>query len=152
MTGKAMTKRELQAWARDTLPLYDYIDLSIDSVGDGVFRCSAPLSNRNKNGNDSMHAMVIWALAELSGRLAMLAEGLSEAHVTVVRHVRIDFRRSALSGITAEVEFTDEDMADLYEVLESEDQCDFDVLSILKDSEGRIVAEATCAYTVRKTR
>lgn len=147
-----MNVKDLQAWARKTLPLYEYIDLEIDSIDGGIYRCSAPLSHANKNHNDSMHAAVIWGLAELSGGLVMLSEGMHEDYFAVVNHVRIDFRRPASSRVSAEVEFTEEDMADLRETLETEDRCDFDVLSIVKDAEGRVVAEATCAYSVRARR
>lgn len=143
------SRRELQAWARKTLPLYDYVDITIDSCDDGMYRCSAPLSPRNLNHNEAMHAAVIWALAELAGWLAMIAEGLHEENVAAVRRVSIDFKRQANSAVSAEVEFTDEDIADVLEVIEEEGHCDVDVLSLVRDAEGRVVAEATCSYSLR---
>jgi len=149
MTTARMTPKAAQAWVREALPIYDFLDLSIDSLSDGILRCSAPLSHNNGDQYDTMQAAVIWALAELSGELAMFSQGFHEDYLTVVRHVRIDFRRPAATGVRAEVEFSDADFDDLRETLEAEDACDYEVLSIVRDEEGRIVAEATCSYSLR---
>ena len=146
------TEKELQAWARKSVSLYDHIGISIDSATDGVYRCSAPCHRNNADHDGSVHPAVIWLLAELAGALALIAEGIHEENFALVRRVSIDFKKLATLAVTAEVEFTEEDMADVFEVLESEGHCDVDVLSIVRDAEGRVIAEATCSYTIRARR
>ena len=37
-------EKELEQWARINLPVYEFMDLQIDSVTNGVYRCSVPLT------------------------------------------------------------------------------------------------------------
>ncbi|MEM8942030.1 MAG: DUF4442 domain-containing protein, partial [Pseudomonadota bacterium] len=88
---------------RELLPLYKHIDLTIESVSGGVFRCKIPLNEANKNHFGTVHAALQFAVAEVLGGLVGESLGvLNDQHVGVVKNFEIHFKKPATTDVIAE--------------------------------------------------
>jgi len=140
----------LQASLRRDLPLYEYMDLRIESASGGVYRCRVPLSENNANHFHTVHAALQWASAEVLGGLVWTACKPKEGDfIPVVRRFEIDFKRPAWTELVAEAKFSDEEAGQLRDALKSKGRYDFELESVLRNSAGEIVATGTGFYAIR---
>lgn len=144
-----MIEKELEAWARDALRVYDYMDLEVISVTNGVYQCFVPLNRNTGNHVNTVHAAFQWAAAEVLGGLIVLSNRPEDKYVPVVRSMSIEFQRPALSGITSEAMFPDRRVEAMIASLESTGRHDFELCSVVRDADGEVVAETTGRYAVR---
>lgn len=140
---------ELQDWARENLPIYEFMDLTIHSASEGVYKCLVPLSGNTGNHINTVHAALQWASAEILGGLVVLSTRTDEKYVPVVKSLSIEFTRPAFTDITSEAVFSNEQVAVMNTALESTGRFDFELPSLIRDSEGEIVARALGQYAVR---
>jgi acyl-coenzyme A thioesterase PaaI-like protein len=142
-------ENELEDWARDNLPIYGFMDLKVLSVSKGFYQCFVPLSVNTGNHIKTVHAAFQWASAEILGGLAVLSTRKDDKYVPVVKSLSIDFKRPALTDITSEARFSREQADLMNTALESTGRYDFELASVIRDSEGEVVAEALGHYAVR---
>ena len=142
-------ENELEQWARKNLPVYEFMDLKVDSVSNGVYRCSVPLTQNTGNHINTVHAALQWASAEMLGGLVVLANRPDEKFVPVLRSLDIEFKRPARSDITAEARFTDDEVDAMVSALRTAGRYDFELCALIRDIDGEIVAEARACYAIR---
>ena len=142
-------ENELEDWARANLPIYEFMDLKVLSVSEGLYQCFVPLSRNTVNHIKTVHAAFQWASAEILGGLAVLSTRKDEKYVPVVKSLDIEFKRPALTSITSEALFSSKQVDLMNTALESTGRYDFELASVIKDSEGEVVAEALGRYAVR---
>ena len=146
-------ERAFERAFRKLSPLYDHIDLTVESASDGVFRCSVPLEERNSNHAQTMHAAIQWAAAEALGGVAFAAMGLDlRKYLGVVKSAHIDFKRPATTRITAETSFPEARVEAVKAELEEQGRCDFELDVVVRGESGKTVAEAHCVYAIRPQR
>ena len=54
-------EQQLQAWTRENLPVYTFIDLKIISASNGLYQCFLPLTSNIGNHINTVHAAFQWA-------------------------------------------------------------------------------------------
>ncbi|MAH73816.1 MAG: hypothetical protein CBC09_06870 [Cellvibrionales bacterium TMED49] len=142
-------KEHYEAAARAVCPIYSFLDMKIDSIENGIYRSKIPLSANTKNHVNIMHAGPIWMAAEYLGGLVAFHNLFDSKYQPVVAGVTIKFVRPATSDITAETIFSEEDAKSMRESLLSAGRFDFSIHIVLRDSIGRIVAEADGDYVIK---
>ena len=142
-------ENEIEGWARENLPIYEFMDLKVLSVSDGLYKCFVPLSGNTGNHIKTVHAAFQWASAEILGGLAVLSTRKEDKYVPVVKSLSIEFKRPALTDITSEAQFSSKQVKVMNTALESTGRYDFDLASVIRDREGEVVAEALGQYAVR---
>ena len=55
------TARDIEKWARSTLPVYEFMDLKILSCSDGTYSCRVALGENTGNHVGTIHAAFQWA-------------------------------------------------------------------------------------------
>lgn len=142
-------ENEIEAWAKQNLPVYEFMNLKVLSVSDGLYKCFVPLSVNTGNHVKTVHAAFQWASAEILGGLVVLSNRKADKYVPVVKNLSIEFRQPALTDITSEAIFSMEQVEEMNAALESTGRYDFELASVIRDSEGKVVAEALGLYAVR---
>ena len=142
-------EKEIEAWARKNLPVYEFMDLKVINSSDGLYRCLVPLSKNTTNHIFTVHAAFQWAAAEILGGLVVLCNRKDEKYVPVVKGLNIDFKAPALSDITSTAYFADRDVVEMNSALESTGRYDFALNSKIRDTNEQVVAEAEGYYAVR---
>ncbi len=146
-------ERDLETTLRDLLPLYEHIDLKIESASNGVFRCFVPLNERNSNHFKTMHAALQWAAAEALGGVVLAASGIDlKKFLGGVRSVESDFLKPAETSVTAESHFSDAQMRAMKMDLEENGRCDFELDAVVRNRDGETVAQTKGVYAVRPRR
>ena len=135
-------ENELEDWARENLPIYEFMDLKVLSVSEGLYKCFVPLSGNTGNHIKTVHAAFQWASAEILGGLAVLSTRKDDKYVPVVKSLSIEFKRPALTDITSEALFSRKQVEVMNTALESIGRYDFELASVIRDSGGEVVAEA----------
>ena len=141
--------KALETWVKTSVPCYEYMDLSIDSVDDGVFRVSVPLTDNTKNHVKMVHALFQFSAAEFLGGLIVLTTRSSEKFIPVLRNMQIEYSIPAYTDITAEALFSDEQVAEMNAAMQKDGRYDFELKVSIKNIEGEIVAKTHANYAVR---
>ena len=142
-------ENEIEVWARENLPVYEFINLKVLSVSEGLYKCFVPLSVNTGNHINTVHAAFQWASAEILGGLIVLSNRKDDKYVPVVKNLSIEFKQPARTDITSEAMFSLEQVEEMNTALESSGRYDFELASVIKDSEGKVVAETLGRYAVR---
>jgi uncharacterized protein (TIGR00369 family) len=142
-------KERYQKAAYDLCPIYPFLGLKVISIDDGIYKALTPLSNNTKNHVNIFHAGPMWITAEYLGGL-IAAHNLDDPrYQPVIAGLNIRFLRPAISDITAEALFTEQEAQLMTSSLKSTDRYDFSIHILVKDSSGKIVAEADGDYVVK---
>ena len=144
-----INEKEVEDWAKSNLPVYEFMGLKVTSVSDGVYSCFVPLNANTGNHISTVHAAFQWAAAEILGGLVVLTKRTNTRYVPVVKSLDIEFKRPALSDITSEARFSDEEVGTMNAALESTGRYDFELNAVIRNMQGDVVAEATGRYAVR---
>ena len=142
-------KQHYQQAARDTCPIYTFLDLQVESIEGGIYRSRTPLSNNIKNHVNIIHAGPIWMTAEYLGGLIAAHNLDNPKYQPVIAGLNIKFMRPAMTDITAETEFTADDVKTMKAGLEASGRYDFTIHIVVKDTSGKVVAEADGDYVVK---
>ncbi len=142
-------EKEIEAWARQQLPVYEFMDLNILSVSGGLYKCFVPLSANTGNHIKTVHAAFQWASAEILGGLVVLANRKDDKYVPVVKSLNIEFNQPALTDIVSEAAFSMGQVEEMNAALATSGRYDFELASVIKDSGDKVVAEALGHYAVR---
>ena len=149
MTSKTVIDA-LEIWLRKHLPIYEHIGATVEQVGE-VTRCRLPLNNKNKNHFNAVHAALQFAVMELAGGVAGKRSPVisSEKHLLMVKSLKIDFLKPALSAVEAVVHLSDSELQKLEAVLLKDGRVEFDLDCDLIDESGEIVSKSVAVYYVR---
>ena len=91
----------------------------------------------------------MWMTAEYLGGL-IAADNLSNPkYQPVIAGLNIKFLRPAMTDIPAETEFTAADAAAMKKALESTGRIEFTIHIVVRDTAGKVVAEADGDYVVK---
>ena len=138
---------------RRLFPLYEHIDLRIESASSGVYRCRVPLTEKNSNHFKTMHAALQFAAAEVLGGIVFAASDIDpRKFLGVVKRFEIEFKRPASTTVTAEAHFSDPEKEAMLIRLREDGRCDFVMRSVLRNENGETVAEGRGVYAVRPAR
>ncbi|MBU0800602.1 MAG: DUF4442 domain-containing protein, partial [Alphaproteobacteria bacterium] len=145
----------VDAMLRRLCPLYGHIDLHVDAMHDGVYRCRVPLNAQNGNHLNTVHAAVKWAAAEMLGGLVAMriirSEDPTAVHVAV-QSMSIDFQRPARSAIIAEAMFHESDAERIERGIRRGENETFRLNAVIRTARGETVAITEAAYVIRPLR
>ncbi|MHB8671299.1 MAG: PaaI family thioesterase [Acidimicrobiales bacterium] len=143
------TAETIEALLRQDLPLYEYIGLKVERIGE-VLECGVPLTASNSNHVGGMHAAVQWASAEVLGGVAYLAHPEFGDCWAAVREVTIAFTKVARTGIHARAAFASSQVADVCKRLDAEGKAEFSLDVVVEDATGEVVGTAVGRYYLRR--
>ena len=140
----------LERYLRENLRLYEFMDVSVESASDGIYRCRVPLSAKTQNHFHTIHAALQWATAELLGGLVWnVIRPRDGDYVPVVRRFEIDFKRPAYGDVIAETRVSEARGESMRAEIAEKGLLDFELESELRTLEGVTVAKALGFYAVR---
>ncbi len=142
-------KQHYQQAARDACPIYTFLDLQVESIEGGIYRSRTPLNDNTKNHVNIFHAGPMWMTAEYLGGL-IAAHNLDDPkYQPVIAGLNITFLRPAMTDITAGTEFSPADALTMKTALESTGRFSYTLHIVIKDTTGKVVAEADGQYVVK---
>ena len=140
---------KLSASIREKYALYRNADLQILQA-DEVFKAKVKLTAETQNHVKMMHAAYLFAVGEfLGGLVPMRYLAKPDKFQPVVRDLKIDFKAPAMSSVTAETAFSQEQANEMNDALEKDGRYDFTLVAELKDENGSLVAQTTANYAIR---
>ena len=142
-------KQHYQQVAHEACPIYTFLGLQVESIEDGIYRSRIPLNDNTKNHVNIVHAGPMWMTAEYLGGLIAADNFSNPKYQPVIAGLNIKFLRPAMTDITAETEFTADDVAAMKKALESTGRFDFTIHIVVRDTAGKVVAEADGDYVVK---
>lgn len=132
-----------------TPDVYTFLDLQVESIEGGIYRSRTPLNDNTKNHVNIFHAGPMWMTAEYLGGL-IAAHNLDDPkYQPVIAGLNITFLRPAMTDITAETEFSPADALTMKTALESTGRFSYTLHIVIKDTTGKVVAEADGQYVVK---
>lgn len=145
----------VEATIRRLCPLYAQIDLSVESIRDGIYRCRVPLNRANGNHLNTIHAAIQWTAAEMLGGLVAIRiigpERLT-AMLVAVQSVSIDFKRPARSAIIAEALFDEQEAKQIKQLVDDGKDATFRLDAVVRSESGETVAVTEAVYVLRPSR
>jgi acyl-coenzyme A thioesterase PaaI-like protein len=145
----SVAEKELEEWAKTFMPVYHFMDITVDSVTDGLYRCTVPLNTNTGNHINTVHAAFQWAAVEMFGGLVVLTKRSREDYVPVVRNLEIEFLQPAFTDISSEAFFSDRDVEKMNLAMKNYGRYDFELSSTIKNTDCEIVAKAKGTYAIR---
>ncbi|HZQ79893.1 MAG TPA: DUF4442 domain-containing protein [Acidimicrobiia bacterium] len=142
---------ELEARLHQLLPVYEYIGLRIESLGE-VLACTVPLTEANANHLGAIHAAVQFAAAEALGGIAYFAHPEWGECWIAVRDVSIAFKRVARTSLRAEAVFDTAMATDVAAKLAAHGRADYELDMMLRNTGGEVVTTAVGHYVLRRPR
>ena len=142
-------KQHYQQAARDACPIYTFLDLQVESIEGGIYRSRMPLNDNTKNHVNIFHAGPMWMTAEYLGGLIATHNLDDPKYQPVIAGLNITFLRPAMTDITAETEFSPADALTMKTALESTGRFFYTLHIVIKDTTGKVVAEADGQYVVK---
>ena len=142
-------KQHYQQTARDACPIYTFLDLQVESIEGGIYRSRMPLNDNTKNHVNIFHAGPMWMTAEYLGGLIATHNLDDPKYQPVIAGLNITFLRPAMTDITAETEFSPADALTMKTALESTGRFSYTLHIVIKDTTGKVVAEADGQYVVK---
>jgi len=142
-------KHHYQQAARDACPIYTFLDLQVESIEGGIYRSRMPLNDNTKNHVNIFHAGPMWMTAEYLGGLIATHNLDDPKYQPVIAGLNITFLRPAMTDITAETEFSPADALTMKTALESTGRFSYTLHIVIKDTTGKVVAEADGQYVVK---
>lgn len=145
------TLASLQKWLLRNLPIYDHIGATVEEIGETT-RCRVPLNSKNKNHFGAVHAALQFAVMEMAGGLAgnRSSEISSGNYLLVVKSLKIEFVKPALSDVEAVVYLSDTKLSEIEESLRSEGKVEFELDCELLDESGEVASKSVAVYYASK--
>jgi acyl-coenzyme A thioesterase PaaI-like protein len=142
----------VESLLKGLIPLYRHIDLVIECVRDGEYRCRIPLNEKTRNHFDTVHAAIQFASAEVLGGLVVQGNFLADRLFIAVLGVSIEFERAAKTEIIAQTHFGEAEVAAVRRDLEAHGEARFELHGSIRDTSDREVATTVSRYLVRPPR
>ncbi|MGB0907691.1 MAG: PaaI family thioesterase [Maricaulaceae bacterium] len=119
--------------------------VEIVSIGHGRVKLLMPLKG-NENHVNMMYAGSLFSLAELPGGAVFISALDPQKYYPVVGEVTIRYLKPALTDVTVEVTWPQEEIDRLQNDLETTGKCKYILEQELKDAKGNVVAVTTATY------
>jgi acyl-coenzyme A thioesterase PaaI-like protein len=132
------------------VPMVGYLGLEYVEIAPGTGKVRLPDDERLRNHVGTQHAAALFAVAETASGAAFVgafAERLGEV-TPLASAAQIKYRRIAQGPIEAAATLRDPDAT--LERLDSEGKVEFPIEVEMTDAEGRVVADATVDWHVRR--
>ena len=104
----------------------------------------------NKNHVGIMYAGSLFSLGEVIGGIMWGVMFDKENFYPVVKEVNIRFKRPAMTDVSLEKEFSEEEASQIQKIAEKEGKADYELELELKDTNGEVVAIANGTWQIRK--
>ena len=139
-----------EAQYKQSCPLYDFFGLKVLELSDESFKVSMPLNEATCNHVGMIHAGVLFAAGEILGGM-VVSKHLSDPvrFQPVVRDLKIEFLKPALTEITASAHFDSATAQAMNQELAQSGRFDFVLEAELKDTNNQVVAKTTANYALR---
>lgn len=144
-------RTRLQERLHATFPLYQFIGLEVEQLGDRVV-LRAPLSPANTNHFGVMHAGVLFTLSEAAGGLAVTQHRDLGALTLIATSIKIDYVQVARTPVRAAVSLSPAFLASLRANLAADPKHAFTVTVDVFDEAGAVVARSQCTFQLRARR
>lgn len=149
---KQVVKPEvIEKLCKSSVPLFDHLNVSFEFIDGGIVRCHLPFDRKISNHLNSVYAGVQWSIAEVLGGIVFISAGVS-GYVPLLKSMHIDFLKPAMTDLTAEVCFTDDDVVNMKQALDADGRYNFELKSNVRDASGIVVATGLAVYAIRKMR
>jgi uncharacterized protein (TIGR00369 family) len=148
--NQASREARRTAKLRQILPLYDFIELTVDSL-DSEARCSVPLSVSNRNHFGAMHAGILFSLAEVTAGCVFSMHKALSGRLVIAKNVEIRYLRPAMSAVYAIASLSEEVAREIQTAIEQDVKIDCRVPVTLFNDANEIVAEAVGIFVLRAT-
>ncbi len=143
-------EHQLEQWAKQHLPIYQFINVSIDSVSNELYQCSVAIDKNTANHVNTIHAAVQFACGEILGGLIVLANRKKQSYIPVVKRIIIDFLKPALTDITAITHFSNDQVELMNTTLENNGRFDFELNTTIFDRHQNVIAKLQGSYVVTR--
>ncbi|OUS09034.1 hypothetical protein A9Q81_00355 [Gammaproteobacteria bacterium 42_54_T18] len=139
---------ELSKMLTSISKLYSDMEYSILSVEDENYTVLIKLNEVTKNHVNSIHAAYQFAAAESIGGVIGFLNRPSMEYNPVVKSVSINYKKPALSDITASTRFTSQDRQNMLDDLKNNNRHNFTSNIIISNENGETVAEVHAEYVI----
>jgi acyl-coenzyme A thioesterase PaaI-like protein len=137
------------------LPLYEHIDMTVESAQNGIYRCRLPLEGRNSNHINTVHAALQWATAEALGGVLLVDTFGSDCFAKLfvaVKSATIEFLRPARTAITAEAIPDPKELGRIKSLVDAREEAQFSLAVTIRSADGETVARMIANYIARPKR
>jgi uncharacterized protein (TIGR00369 family) len=141
---------DVQSLIEEKVPVAGFLGLVVKAVEPGRVRLRMPFSPRIKNHLDIVYAGAIFALAEITGGVAMLSAFEQDGCTVLARRMEIDYIRPSRSDLLCEVTLPDAVVAENRAAVQSEGKADVILPIEVQDDRGRVVARVSAFYYLRQ--
>ena len=145
-----MDVSDVQVLIEEKVPVAGFIGLAVEAVGPGRARLRMPFNRQIKNHLDIVYAGAIFALAEISGGVAMLSAFEQDGCTVLARRMEIDYVRPSRSDLLCDVVLPDTIVAAGRAAVQVEGKADVVLPIEVQDDRGRIVARVSAFYYLRQ--
>lgn len=144
-----VTPERVEGILRRLCPLYEAIELRVESLGDELAVC-VPCTPANGNHLGGVHAAVLWAAAESIGGIAYSAHPELGRCWIAVRSVSIAFLAVARTDVRATATFDRDAVRRVAESLGQRGSATYALDISVTDADGVVVATAVGDYYLRR--
>ena len=145
-----MDVSDVQSLIEEKVPVAGFIGLAVEAVEAGHARLRMPFSPRIKNHLDMAYAGAIFALAEITGGVAMLSAFEQDECTVLARRMEIDYVRPSRSDLLCDVALPDAVVAESRAAVQAAGKADVVLHIEVQDERGRVVARVSAFYYVRQ--
>jgi len=141
---------DIQSLIEEKVPLAGFVGLEVEAVEPGRARLRMPFSPQVKNHLDIVYAGAIFALAEISGGVAMLSAFEQDGCTVLARRMEIDYVRPSRSALLCDVALPDTVVSESRAAVQTEGKADVVLPIDVQDERGRVVARVVAFYYLRQ--
>ena len=146
----ALELAEAEAQYKKSCPLYEFFGLTVLEMSEESFKVSMPLNDATCNHVGMIHAGVLFAAGEILGGMVVSKHLADPARFQpVVRDLKIEFLKPALTEVTASAHFDSTKAAAMNRELDASGRFDFVLEAELRDTHNQVVAKTTANYALR---
>lgn len=145
-----MDVADVQSLIEEKVPVAGFLGLAVEAVEPGRVRLRMPFSPQIKNHLDIVYAGAIFALAEITGGVAMLSAFEQDGCTVLARRMEIDYVRPSRSDLLCEVTLSDAIIAENRAAVQTEGKSDVVLPVEVHDARGRVIARVSAFYYLRQ--
>jgi len=142
-------EQQLEQWSKDNIALYNLMDITFNSVSNGLYKVTLPMSKNVSNHVNSIHAAFIWASAEVLGGMIGITERADPSYAPLLKSMDVEFVNMATTDIIAESHFSKDQAVQMNASMLQDGRYDFELNTEIKDINGQLIAKAKALYAVR---
>jgi uncharacterized protein (TIGR00369 family) len=143
---------EIQKLITSKVPLAEFLALKVEVAEPGHVRLQMPFSTHVQNHLEIVYAGAIFALAEITGGMAMLSVFDTSRFTILIERLNIGFQRPSRSDLWCDLSLSPELITQVQSQVTAEGKAKITVPIEVKDSRQRVIARIEGAYYVRHAR